>query len=269
MLVAERKWSFCASYKTTADRRFGDDRRGARCWGGSQWRARWLHAHGHGDDARFAALVRATWHRIPADDRRRIVAYWGEADALTRQFYGVPCPLRPGEVDPRPEPPGFPAEMPAHVRAFVWPDLICPHVELVYGWAGGRHDDTLDPPTIARRPHWATPPADHAGRALGMIGASGHLLRFRAGAVDRMPDDVVQDLVAHPLAYVLIRADGRLLTEQAAGDAGAAESFAADAAALMGVEWGFGTKTIEDWAAGAGLHSIRIFDIIEPWGAGA
>ncbi|QEL15617.1 hypothetical protein [Limnoglobus roseus] len=65
--------------------------------------------------------------------------------------------------------------------------------------------DMICPPTVRPVGH-SEAPEDHLrdGRSPVVAMASGHgfTLRFRAGAVDHMPENVVADLIAHELAHV-------------------------------------------------------------------
>jgi hypothetical protein len=64
---------------------------------------------------------------------------------------------------------------------------LSPQIELVGGWSGR-----------------VRPGVD----ALADVSRGGHLLRFHAGIVGQMPDDVVCDLIAHELAHVFQDAGG-------------------------------------------------------------
>jgi hypothetical protein len=214
----------------------------------------WLLARGHGDDARFARLFRTAWLRVPPGCRRRMVAHWRRADALVRHRIGVPRPLRRGEHDPRPAPPGWPWPV-----AETWPILVTPRVELVYGWVGGRHDDILYP-RRGRPPHPAAAPRGHYRKALGMVSARGHLLRFRAGAVDRMPDEVVQDLVAHELGHVYLQASGwHGWFKQKMGSPPEEREEEEEVDIMVEEEWGFGVETIDKWTLKVGLTRLLTF----------
>jgi hypothetical protein len=223
----------------------------------------WLRVHGHGNDERFARLFRATWFRIPVVYRRRMVDYWSRADDSFRRLVGVPRPLRKGEMAPHHAALVEQlAHLPARVRASILPSLICPRIELLHGWVGGWEADILDPPN-RRRPLPAAHPEGHAARALGVTYATGHLLRFRAGVVDRMPDDVVQDLVAHELGHVFFWATGRYAAAETAEgerDQGAEE---AEVDELAAAQWGFGVNSIDDWCVEVGLSRTLNFESLD------
>lgn len=179
-----------------------------------------LVSYGHGDEGRFAGLFAKTWRRLPLWARRRLLKHWREDAHVVRILTSVPHHQRNG------------------IRA------VSPRVELVHGWTAGSilwpgdgdHDTRVD--------------------GLGKCFARGHRLRFHAPSVDRMPEDVVQDLIAHELAHVYQEACGMLLrfgTEDP--KSGLVEE---DADEMMN-RWGFDPESIDEWAVSAGLSRLIVF----------
>jgi hypothetical protein len=144
-----------------------------------------LLPRGYGGDARFAGIFHRAWRRIPLWARRRMTAHWRKP-SWPRLLAGVPV---------RPVTPGAP-------RA----SLVSPRVELLYEWTGGRLNALIEPGADL-----AT--CRGGGRhEYAFCACEGHVLRFCAPHVDRMPDEVAMDLVAHELAHVVQYATATPLT---------------------------------------------------------
>jgi hypothetical protein len=107
-------------------------------------------------------------------------------------------------------------------------------------------------------------------RDLAMVDHRGHRLRFRSRYTDRMPDDVLQDLIAHELVHVLqdsygIRvlrqySDGRRVFVDARGDIfGGNYEIESDADCTI-EGWGFDSESIDRWSLAAGLSKVISFE---------
>jgi hypothetical protein len=104
------------------------------------------------------------------------------------------------------------------------------------------------------------------GRTFGMVDHYGHRLRFRAKFVDPMPDNVVQDLIAHELAHVLQSAQGiRCVRKWTDGRAKYVDSDGMDFGGNFEIElsadeamsrWGFNPESLDDWAREAGITKV-------------
>ena len=105
--------------------------------------------------------------------------------------------------------------------------------------------------------------------ALGITDEFGFELSFHAGSVAAMPDDVVQDLIAHELAHVkqsaygirleldlLHEEDGTVTVVRDCYDSsgaywGGSTDIESDADATMD-DWGFDSQSIDRWSLAAG-----------------
>jgi hypothetical protein len=103
-------------------------------------------------------------------------------------------------------------------------------------------------------------------RDCGVTGALGHRITFRAKDADAMPDDVLQDLIAHELAHVLQAAegihcvrqyrDGRADYADARGEYwGGNLEIEEDADSTM-LWWGFDPESIDRWALATGRAKV-------------
>jgi hypothetical protein len=97
----------------------------------------------------------------------------------------------------------------------------------------------------------------------------GHQYEFRSKYVDVMPDDVVQDLVAHELAHGIQWANGiRLERQYSDGRAvyacedgspfGGKFELELDADEMMNF-WGFDSESVDRWALAAGITKVTTF----------
>lgn len=183
--------------------------------------------YGFGDDERLARMILQTWKRIPLGPRRRILNHWRCPDEL-EMFVNVPKPKH----KPKPNDP-FPFT------------LIRPRIELLSGWIGGLGDDIRTE-------------SEHRGE-LGAVFAHGHMLRFHAPMVDRIPDNLVCDLIAHELAHVWQYSIGLQERFGYEPDNGEVEE---DADEIMGV-WGFDATAMDIWATEQGITKVIHFDTVE------
>ena len=103
--------------------------------------------------------------------------------------------------------------------------LVSPQIELVDGWSGRRD-------------------------AVGAAGANGHLLRFFAPDIRRMPDNLVEDLIAHELAHVYQGALRMLDWDETDELQVAVDEQEAD---ILMEEWGFDADALDDWLNDQGL----------------
>lgn len=99
---------------------------------------------------RFVQVFRSTWRRLPAVDKRTILAHWRSA----------------------PLPPGY-----------------CPRIELLTDWSNRYHNEPEG--------------------ALAQCTARGRNLYFWSPAVERLPAELGQTLIAHELMHVWLWAEGR------------------------------------------------------------
>jgi hypothetical protein len=111
-------------------------------------------------------------------------------------------------------------------------------------------------------------------RAFAGVSRTGHLLRFRPKRIAAMPDDVMQDLIAHELAHVLQGAagihcideykDGRRLYAYRDGTMfGGNYEIERDADDMMNC-WGFDSESIDQWCLATGRSKVRKIDISKP-----
>jgi hypothetical protein len=180
-----------------------------------------LVRYDHGNEERFSTLFKAAWKQIPLSARRQMLGHWrGEDEAKPL------CAV---------------IRMPRGVRSAQGQDvrkcLLSPRIELLHGWTGGRSDDKLFPGM-----------GDHRGEVAGVFG-KGHLMRFCAPLVDRMPDDVVHDLVGHELAHVYQHAVGY---DRMFGYEPGHGELEENADELM-ESWGFRIDSVDEWAVSVGL----------------
>jgi len=187
----------------------------------------YLCRHGHGEDERFARLFGETLKQVRLRAGREIYRHWREDPQ--RYLASVPDPKL------RPEP----------GRTYTMADgmMIAPRIEVLNGWIGGSGDSIVG----SER---------HCG-ALGGVYARGHCLRFHALSVDRMPEEVVRDLVAHELAHVYLQAIG-VADEMEQGDLEQAADEVMDG-------WGFDSCSIDEWAVEVGITEIRVVDNPVEW----
>jgi len=97
----------------------------------------------------------------------------------------------------------------------------------------------------------------------------GHRYRFRAKFVDRMPENVAQDLIAHELAHGIQSANGIRCVRQFAdgrahfvcqdgSDFGGFPEIEEDADCTM-VRWGFDPGSVDRWGLDTGI--IKTIDV--------
>jgi hypothetical protein len=98
----------------------------------------------------------------------------------------------------------------------------------------------------------------------------GEVYHFRSEYVDAMPDDVVQDLIAHELAHGVQYADGiRCVRQYSDGRAdfvcadgsprGGRLDIELDANEMMDCDWGFDSESVDRWALAAGITKVIMF----------
>lgn len=189
-----------------------------------------LDIYGCGDEARFARVFAATWWKLPRYARREMRAHW-RSDRTGR----MPCavPDRLGRVVFAP-----------------------PRIQLLNGW---------DRPSTGRIRTGALPDGGHARHPLGVAFAEGFLLRFYAPVVDRLPDHLLEYLIAHELAHVLQYAIGpeRMFGCPAAEVTEGMVEEEADAA--VG-EWGFAlSEDLDDWLVEQGDIKRVVVATMEEW----
>jgi hypothetical protein len=126
-----------------------------------------------------------------------------------------------------------------------------PQVELLQGWPGREGDD------------------DAPSEAMACVTHAGHLIRFHAPSVDRMPDPVVCDLVAHELAHAYQYALGAtvawdlspgevdLLDGDGDGSVFLPGEMEEDAEMIMS-GWGFDPESIDRWTVAEGIVQRRL-----------
>lgn len=131
-----------------------------------------LDRYGCGDEARFVRVFAATWWKLPRYARRAMRAHW-RSEHAGRMICLVKDRLGRGRFAP-------------------------PRVQLLNGW---------DRPSTWRI-RTGIPPAGVPNHPLGAVYAEGFLLRFYAPVVDRLPDPLLEYLIAHELAHVLQHAIG-------------------------------------------------------------
>ena len=140
---------------------------------------------------------------------------------------------------------------------------------LVY-WKGSSHKLGV---VLSPEVHLTDIPIAYEERTLAGVDRSGHRLKFRSDVVDAMPDDVLQDLIAHELAHVLQNAQGIHCIEQY--DDGRAVYAAEDGGIFGGnleIEldadwtmegWGFDPESIDRWSPATGRSKEVIVDLVE------
>jgi hypothetical protein len=188
-----------------------------------------LVPYGHGNDMQFAVRFRDTWKKLPLWVRRRLLRHWREDQDQARTIVGIFDTTRCQH------PIGWPPRNPAEY-------IISPRIELLSGWIGPRGDDIVDAPR-------------HPPKEVGHTFARGHLLRFHAPQVDRMPVGVAECLIAHELAHAYQFANG------IAEDLGPYETnsyeWEADAEDTL-TNWGFEDRIIDKWAEEVGLTHVHV-----------
>ncbi len=178
------------------------------------------------DGRRFASLFRETWKRIPLWGRRRMLGHWRATAPTLEGWLAIQQQLEQHGIKRRPDP-----------EPHYW---MLPHLELT--------SDPLRNDVLA----WTSDRGDR--------------LKFHGEPVATMPDDVVQDLIAHELAHVMQSADG-VWAGQSYPD-GDVDYFYRDGTYLGGrleievdadytiMRWGFDTDSIERWADATGRRKI-------------
>lgn len=183
----------------------------------------YLVPYGHGNDRQFAVRFRDTWKKLPLFARRRLLLHWREDQDLARTVVGI--------YD-------ISKFQPQSGRQLI----ISPRIELLSGWLGPRGDNIVDAPR-------------HPPKEVGHTFAQGHLLRFHAPHVDRMPVSVTECLIAHELAHAYQFAIG------IAEDFGPYETnsyeWEADAEDTL-TNWGFEDRIIDKWAEEVGLTHVHV-----------
>jgi hypothetical protein len=126
-----------------------------------------------------------------------------------------------------------------------------PTIELLDGWSC-RDEGSGEP--------------DSLRGDIACVGCAGHVLRFFAPIVDRMPDSVVCDLIAHELAHVIQYAFGaRIETDKETcdrvfifpnGDVCRPGDLEIDADDML-VAWGLEVKSIDRWTLEQGITQVR------------
>jgi len=94
--------------------------------------------------------------------------------------------------------------------------------------------------------------SDWSGKEPGDVGyvrCGGHIIRFASRRVEKMPDDVVQDLIAHELAHVYQWASGE---DMHVLDSFDIEYFADE---IMDY-WGFDPESIDRWGLETGVTKL-------------
>jgi hypothetical protein len=109
-------------------------------------------------------------------------------------------------------------------------------------------------------------------RVLGMVDHFGHRFQFRSKYVDKMPDDVVQDLIAHELTHGLQSALGiHCIRKYADGRADFAYRDGTYFGGKLEIEedddfrmelWGFDPWSIDRWMLAAGIS--KVIDVDDP-----
>jgi hypothetical protein len=201
----------------------------------------YLEAYGHGDDERFARLFAETWKQIPLWASRAMLRHWRSNHV--HRF--LACQSLVGKDSG--------GNQTIRLDRNGKPDFITPRVQLLYGW---------EPPSTGlvratfTDADWEAEKAARQGQTLderfpfACVSATGFLMRFWSPVVDRMPDNLVRDLIAHELAHVwqdATRGQSGCLTEYEEED---------EADDLI-QRWGFGDpELIDEWGANAGLAKI-------------
>jgi hypothetical protein len=186
-------------------------------------RGLFLAPYGHGDELRFARQFLAAWRRLRLGLRRLLLAYWRRPDPER----AVVCDFNLKAIFARD----------ATIATDPVRDTIAPRIELVHGWRDGR--DIILPEEDLPTP----------GDPFAAVFGKGYLLRFRAPLVDRMPDGVVQDLVAHELAHVYQQTIDLKRYFGYAPCPGELEEHADECME----RWGFDAESIDRWSEREGL----------------
>ena len=187
------------------------------------------------DGRRFASLFRETWKRLPLWARRRMLGHWRAKAPTLKGWLTLQQLGEQNGIRRKPDP-----------KPQYW---MCPLIKL-----------TSDPL-----------PDD----VLGMVNDRGVRLSFHGEPVAAMPDDVVQDLIAHELIHVVQTALGiRTRLEHTVDTDGHIDTIASfytptgeywgDAADLENdadltmVAWGFVPDSIDRWSLAEGRSKTII-----------